>query len=97
MKWAGHRTFMGAMKISYKIVVGKPEGDVRRRSRSKDITKTDLTETGYVVANCLQLLPVMNKVLHLWGFLEQLSHSDHPKKDPTPCSLLLNTRLAITV
>jgi hypothetical protein len=35
---------MGTMKISYKIVVGKTEGDARRSSRSKDITKADLTE-----------------------------------------------------
>jgi hypothetical protein len=97
MKWEGYRAFMGAMKISYKIVVGNPEGDVRRRSRSKDITKTDLIEIGYVIANCLQLLAMRKKVMDMWGFLEQQNDSDLPKKDPTTCSLSINTCLALTL
>jgi hypothetical protein len=69
---------MGAIKMSYIILVGKPERDVRRRSRWKDITKMDLKDIGYVVGNCLQWLALKSTLVNVWGFLEQLSDSDLP-------------------
>jgi hypothetical protein len=47
MRWAGHVAHMGDMRIAYKVVVGKPEGNrpLIRSRRWKD--KLDGRDTGW--------------------------------------------------
>jgi hypothetical protein len=58
MRWTGHVACMGEMRISYKILVGKPEGERtlgRPRCRCEDNIIMDLKETGWKSVNWLHL------------------------------------------
>jgi hypothetical protein len=47
MRWAGHVARMGERRVAYRVLVGKPEGDLERhRRRWEDNIKTDLREVG---------------------------------------------------
>ena len=45
MRWAGHVARMGAERVVYRVMVGKPEGK-RPRCRWVDNIRTDLQEVG---------------------------------------------------
>jgi hypothetical protein len=49
MRWAGHVARMGERRVTYRVLVGKPEGRRalgRPRHRWEDNIKTDLREIG---------------------------------------------------
>jgi hypothetical protein len=52
MRWVGHLACMGGKKNLYRILVGKPEGNIslgRRRCGWEDNIRMDLREIGWVV------------------------------------------------
>jgi hypothetical protein len=56
MRWAGHVAGMGEKENIYKLLVGKPEGPLRRpRRRWMDNIKMDLLEIGLSVVYSIDL------------------------------------------
>jgi len=50
MRWAGHVAHMGESRCVYRVLVGKPEGEIplgRPSCRQEDNIKMDHLEVGY--------------------------------------------------
>jgi hypothetical protein len=76
MRWVGHVTCMGKVRVAYNILVGRPEGRRplgRPRRRWEDNIKMDLVEVGFGDVDWIHLAQdrdrwqaLVNMVMSLW-------------------------------
>jgi hypothetical protein len=76
MRWAEHVARMGEERKLYKVLVGRPEGNIpfeRPRHRWEDGIRMDLRKTGWVSVDWIQLAQdrdrwraLVNAVMNLW-------------------------------